>query len=217
MRLTKAIDLVGPAGRLEAVLMLPKQPPVAAGVVCHAHPLYGGNLNMKVVFRAARTLQRLGVAALRFNFRGVGLSQGAHDGGRGELDDVRAAVDELEARFPRLPLVLGGFSFGSTLALRAGMADPRARALFALGFPASFVSDTAFLSESGKPVLFIQCENDPYGPGDVIRDLIGGLAGPPSVVILPGGDHLFSGRLGELEEALGAWMRERPWQREGGS
>ncbi len=207
----KAIELVGPAGRLEAVLMSPRQPPVAAGVICHAHPLYGGTLNMKVVFRAAKTLQRLGVAALRFNFRAVGLSQGVHDEGQGEQDDVRAAVDELQTRFPGLPLIVGGFSFGAAMALRAGARDPRVGALFSLGFPATLISDTSFLDEGSKPRLFIQCENDAFGSGDAIRGLVEGLPEPRSVVILPGGDHLFTGRLDELEQALGAWVGRSPW------
>ena len=211
MRLTKAIELVGPAGRLEAALMSPGQPPVAAAVICHAHPLYGGTMNMKVVFRSARTLQRLGIAALRFNFRGVGLSQGVHDEGRGEQGDVRAAVDELQTRFPSLPLIVGGFSFGAAIAFRAGGQDPRVEALFALGFPATLISDTSFLDAVRKPRLFIQCENDEFGSGDTIRDLVEGLPEPRSVVILPGGDHLFDGRLDELEQALGNWVSRSPW------
>ena len=145
--------------------MRPDGDPVAAGVVCHAHPRHGGVMHFKVVFRAARALQHAGVAALRFNFRGVGRSEGVHDEGRGEQDDVRAALDEAERRCPGLPLVLGGFSFGSSMALRVGCGDPRVRALFALGFPLSMVPDTSFLSGCRPPRLFVQGEQDEFGSG----------------------------------------------------
>src|SRR6266542_4033721 len=139
--------------------------PRAAAVVCHAHPLQGGVMHFKVVFRAAKALQAENVAALRFNFRGVGRSEGRHDEGRGELDDVRAALDELARRFPGLPLLAGGFSFGSVMALRAGCADPRVRALFALGFPMTMVRDPSFLQACTRPRLFVQGENDAFGSG----------------------------------------------------
>src|SRR2546427_9126100 len=115
----ESFDVAGPAGRLESILMYPEVPPQAVAVVCHAHPLQGGIMHFKVVFRAAKALQHEGVAALRFNFRGVGRSEGVHDRGRGEQDDVRSALDEAEQRFPGLPLLLGGFSFGSSMPLRA--------------------------------------------------------------------------------------------------
>ena len=115
--------------------MRPEAPPVAAAVVCHAHPLHGGMMHFKVVFRAAKALQSAGLAVLRFNFRGVGRSEGVHDHGAGEQEDARAALFEMEDRFPGLPLVLGGFSFGSAVALRVAARDARVRAVFALGYP----------------------------------------------------------------------------------
>ncbi len=121
--------------------MRPEGPPVAAAVVCHAHPLHGGMMHFKVVFRAAKALQSAGLAVLRFNFRGVGRSEGAHDHGAGEQEDARAALFEMEDRFPGLPLVLGGFSFGSAIALRVAARDARVRAVFALGFPLRMVDD----------------------------------------------------------------------------
>jgi alpha/beta superfamily hydrolase len=205
------METAGPAGRLEAVLMIPDGEPVAAGVVCHAHPLHGGIMHHKVVFRAARALQEQGLPALRFNFRGVGTSDGTHDDGRGEQEDVRAALDELERLYPGLPLILGGYSFGSIMALRVGVHDPRVRAMFALGFPADRLPDTSFLDGSGKPRLFVQGEDDEFGSGGTIEALAATLPEPRSVVVIPASDHFFTGKLDELEKGVADWLAGRPW------
>lgn len=207
------MEIAGPAGRLEAVIMTPDEEPMAAGLVCHAHPLHGGIMHYKVMFRAARALQAQGLPALRFNFRGVGTSEGAHDNGRGEQEDVRAALDELERLYPGLPLVLGGYSFGSLMALLVGADDPRVRAMFALGFPIDRVSDTSFLNGSGKPRLFVQGEGDEFGSGAKIEALAEQLPEPRAVKVIPGGDHLFTGKLDPLENAVSEWIAERPWER----
>jgi uncharacterized protein len=207
----ETFDIAGPAGRLEAILMHPAGPPVAAAVVCHAHPLFGGIMHFKVVFRAAKALQEQGVAALRFNFRGVGRSEGTHDQGVGEQDDVQSALDETSRRFPGLPVVLGGFSFGSVMALRVGTRDPRAAALFALGFPLSSVSDTAFLGGVTKPRLFVQGEHDQFGPADRLRGVVEALPEPRSFVAVAGTDHFFTGQLEALQQIVSDWAGERPW------
>ena len=212
MSTNETFDLAGPAGRLEAILMLPDQPPQAAAVVCHAHPLQGGVMHFKVVFRAAKALQAEHVAALRFNFRGVGRSEGHHDEGRGEQDDVRAALDELSRRFPGLPLLTGGFSFGSVMALRAGCADTRVRALIGLGFPMTMVKDPSFLEACTRPRLFVQGENDVFGPGPALRDLVAKLPEPKTMVVVPEADHFFSGQLEPMQEAVRAWAATRPWE-----
>jgi alpha/beta superfamily hydrolase len=212
MRLTKPLEIAGPAGRLEALLTIPPQSPVAAAVVCHAHPLYGGTMHMKVVYRAAKALQQHGVVTLRFNFRGVERSQGVHDDGRGEQDDVRAALDELQRLFPGIPMILGGFSFGSAMALKVGLGDGGVQAVFAIGYPISLVTDSSFLQDGRKPRLFIQCERDQFGPGDVLRDLVEKLPEPSSLIVVPGCDHLFTGHLDELEEALASWISKHPWE-----
>jgi alpha/beta superfamily hydrolase len=208
----ETFDLAGPAGRLEAILMHPEAEPVAAAVVCHAHPLQGGIMHFKVVFRAAKALQRQRVAALRFNFRGVGRSEGTHDLGRGEQDDVRAALGEMERRVPGLPLVLGGFSFGSSMALRVGAADPRPRAVFALGFPAGMITDASFVGAVRAPRLFVQGEKDDIGPPGVLSALVERLPEPRRLVVIAGADHFFAGKLEELEETIAAWAAERPWE-----
>ncbi len=209
--MNESFDFEGPAGRLEAILMNPTSAPVAAAVVCHAHPLHGGVMHFKVVFRAARALQSAGVAVLRFNFRGVGRSEGTFDDGRGEQDDARAALDEMERRFPGRPLVLGGFSFGSVVALQVGARDPRLRALFVLGYPATFIEGGVPLDGGGKPRLFVQGENDQFGSGDAIRTLLEPLAEPRSIVVVPGTDHFFHGRLDQLQGAVSTWAEQRPW------
>ncbi len=169
-------------------------------------------MQMKVVYRAAKALQQHSIAVLRFNFRGVGLSQGEHDGGRGEQDDVRTAVEEMATRFPNLPLILGGFSFGSHMALMVGTSEPRIKALFAMGFPVSLIPDLSFLRRDRKPKFFVQCDEDQFGPGDQIEELVTKLSEPRSLVVVPGGDHLFTGRLDELERALGEWIGGAPWE-----
>jgi alpha/beta superfamily hydrolase len=164
-----------------------------------------------VVFRAAKACQARGLAALRFNFRGVGRSEGVHDHGNGEQGDVRAALDEMERRFPGLPLVLGGLSFGSVMALRVGASDSRVRALFALGFPLDRVEDLSFLQEGKKPRLFVQGSDDQFGSGARLLDLVSRLPEPRSGVVIPESDHLFSGQLDKLQEALDSWLAGRPW------
>ena len=207
----ESFELAGPAGRLEAILMTPDGPPVAAGVVCHAHPLHGGIMHFKVVFRAAKALQQNGVAVLRFNFRGVGRSEGRHDDGRGEQDDVRAALAEMGRRFPRLPIVLGGFSFGSTMALRVGCADPGVSALFALGLPLLMVPDRAFLESCRLPRLFVQGEHDQFGGAGPIRELVERLPEPRTLVVVAGADHFFGDHLDELQQVVSSWAARRPW------
>ena len=117
-------DLRGPAGRLEAILNTGREDTLYAAVVAHPHPLGGGTMHNKVVYHAAKAFASFGMPVLRFNFRGVGLSEGKHDGGPGEIDDVRAALNWMDAKF-RLPLLFAGFSFGANVGLRAGCGDAR--------------------------------------------------------------------------------------------
>ena len=207
----ESFDMAGPAGRLESILMHPEGDPVAAAVVCHAHPLHGGMMHFKVVFRAAKALQHHGLAVLRFNFRGVGRSEGTHDDGRGEQDDVRAALDEMARRFPTLPQVLGGFSFGSVMAARVGGTDPRVRALLVMGFPLRSVQDTAYLDGVTKPRLFVQGERDEFGNAEAIRARVEPLAPPRELVVVPGADHFFTAHLDALQAAVDGWAAGRPW------
>ena len=216
--MNESFDLGGPAGRLEAILMNPSSEPVAAAVVCHAHPLHGGMMHFKVVFRAAKALQSAGLAVLRFNFRGVGRSEGAYDGGRGEQDDARAALDEMVRRFPGRSLVLGGFSFGSVVGLHVGAGETRVGGVFVLGYPATFTDPTAVveppasLDAGGKPRLFVQGEDDQFGSGEALQRLVEPWPEGRSVVVVPGTGHFFDGRLDELQGAVCTWAEGRPWE-----
>src|SRR6266446_611434 len=128
--------LKGPAGRLEAILWTPSaatRPPLAA-VVCHPHPLFGGTMHNKVVYQVAKSLDALGIPVLRFNFRGAGLSEGEHDRGRGEVNDVRAALNWLDSQF-HLPIIFCGFSFGTVTGMRAACGDERVAGIISLGTP----------------------------------------------------------------------------------
>src|SRR3954451_14286845 len=128
------VDLFSSAGRLEA-LYRELQDPAGVAVVCHAHPLGGGTLHNKVVFRAARGLENANVATLRFNFRGTGTSAGTHDAGEGEQDDVMAAIQWAQKKHPGLPLIVGGFSFGAWVASRVACEIAMVRAIFLIGTP----------------------------------------------------------------------------------
>src|SRR5271165_3337635 len=155
----------GPAGRLEALLEEPEHSePRYAALVCHPHPLYGGTMHNKVVYRMARGLRKTGAVVLRFNFRGVNLSDGEHANGVGEIDDARAALEFLRARYPDLPWMLGGFSFGSRVALRLGCSlQPAPQLVLAAGFPTRR-EELGYLGQCGVPKVFIQSTHDEHGP-----------------------------------------------------
>jgi len=211
---TQTFEFRGPAGRIEAILNLPSAgtPPQAAAVLCHAHPLHGGMMHFKVIYRAAKALQSRSLAVLRFNFRGVGLSEGVHDGGRGEQDDARAALSEMERRFPGLPLLLGGFSFGSAMAARVAVDDRRVKAVLILGFPITRLDSTADLGLVRQPRLFVQGSEDEFGSGPAIRSLVSGLPEPKRLAVVEGADHFFTGRLDELQAPIEDWAAHRPWE-----
>jgi uncharacterized protein len=211
MPTSESFDFAGPAGRLEAILMSPDAAPVAAAVVCHAHPLHGGMMHFKVVFRIAKALQEQRLAVLRFNFRGVGRSEGVHDDGRGEQDDAIAALAELERRLPGQPLVMAGFSFGSVVALRVAAREPRVRAVAALGFPLVRFGDAATLQAPRQPRLFVQGERDPFGAADALRALVDPLPPPKELVVVPEASHFFDEKLDAMQAAVSAWAARRPW------
>lgn len=155
-------------------------------------------MHTKVVFKVAQTMQALGIPALRFNFRGVGHSTGTYDEGRGETDDVRYALDFLSRRYPGLPVILAGFSFGSWVGLRVAANDDRVQAMVGLGVPArSFDGDT--LQGCHKPKLIIQGTEDDLAPFKLTEQWFEQVSPPKSLVAIQGADHFFQGRLEEVQ------------------
>jgi len=163
-------------------------------------------MHTKVVFRAAKAALSEGIPALRFNFRGVGRSEGTFDKGLGEMDDVRAGLDYLSTRFPKAPIFLMGFSFGSGVGLRVGAEDDRVAALVGLGLPVESY-DYSYLSGSPKPKLFIEGTNDVYGPRMKVEKLVSTFAPPKTLRWIEGADHFFTGHLDEVQEAIQSFLR----------
>jgi alpha/beta superfamily hydrolase len=194
----------GTAGRLEGIYR-PVDVPRAAAVACHPLPTHGGTMHNKVVFRIAKAFERTGHSVLRFNFRGVGRSQGTFSNGRGEAEDVRAALDWLAARHPGIPLAVAGFSFGSSVGLPVGAADSRVERIVGVGIP---IDRFPFeeLNRNTRPKLFVQGDRDQYGPLDALRTSLEGVGRPWDLEIIAGADHFFAGRLAELERAIAAWL-----------
>jgi len=191
----------GPVGRIEAILKEPPDPVKRAVIVCHPHPLFGGTMHNKVVFRIARAFQQAGFAVLRFNFRGTGRSEGAHDDGRGEQDDLRAAIRFIETKYPQADLWLAGFSFGAAVMLRACGEDVRARALVAAGTPVSKY-DFSRVSGCDKPKLFVQGALDEFGSAEDLKKFVATVQGVNELKIIEGADHFFEGHLPELFQAV---------------
>ena len=198
-------------GHLEALLKEPEDEPHGAAVVCHPHPLHGGTMHTKAVYRAAQALNEAGLVALRFNFRGVGASTGSYEEGIGEQGDVAAALDWLFERYPSLPIVCGGFSFGSMVGLTVGVRDDRVDGLLGLGLPIENLGyDFSYLGETSKPVLVVQGENDEFGSGAAVAEALAPLGSHVTLVRVPDSDHYFTGRLDALREAVRGYFLSGP-------
>lgn len=207
---SRSLFIAGPAGRLEAILWTPTRAgtPVLAAVLCHPHPLFGGTMHNKVVYQAAKSLDALGIPVLRFNFRGAGLSAGHHDSGQGERGDVQAAIDFLAAQFPAVPLLVGGFSFGSWVGLQAGCGDARVQELLGLGIPVNS-SNFAYLASCAKPKLIVQGTNDEHGAWEKVEEIVARMPGETRLVFVQDANHFFVGRLDQLDLAITNWLLER--------
>ena len=206
----------GPAGRLEALLNAGADHATHAAVVCHPHPLFGGTLHNKVVFHTMKALNSFGFPVLRFNFRGAGLSEGEHDHGKGEVEDVRAALEWMDAEY-HLPMIFAGFSFGAAVGLRAACADPRVTAVIGLGIPVAPVAAGTedprvytfeFLQDCSKPKLFVSGARDQFGPRAKLEALVASLPEPKKLVVIEGAGHFFEGRLRELRDAIESWIKD---------
>lgn len=196
-------ELKGPAGRLEALLDEPAGKPRAAVVFAHPLPTHGGTMHTKAVYQGTKGLVRAGCAVLRFNFRGVGGSDGAFDGGEGEKGDFSAALDFMAARYPGLPLWAAGFSFGSWIALETGAVDPRVTALIGIAPPVTKAGyDFSNTKQSTKAKFFVQGEGDDICPLEDMWKFYGALPEPKELVVIDAADHLFDGHTTEVGEAL---------------
>jgi alpha/beta superfamily hydrolase len=192
----------GPAGRLEALLEEPEDAaPHTAALVCHPHPLGGGTMHNKVVYRIARALRRRGLVVLRFNFRGVGLSEGQHGNFVGELDDTRVALDWLRTRYPDLPFALAGFSFGARAITRIGCAGEGAEWMLAAGYP-TVHGPADYLERCTVPKTFILSTHDQYAPRAEFERLYAGWAEPKRLEWIEAADHFFAGALDAFEDAV---------------
>ena len=198
------VDLPGPAGRIEGLLETPASPRLAA-LVLHPHPLFGGTMHNHATYQIAKAALQAGGATLRIQFRGVGLSEGTHTGGPGELADARAALLWLSGRFPGLPLFTAGMSFGSWIALRLGCAEPDVEGILAVGL-ASRTLDVGFLPTCPKRVAAVQAARDEFGSVDEVAALMEGPAERRRLAIVEGATHLFLEDLPALRrECASAW------------
>jgi uncharacterized protein len=201
-RRIESLFVAGPAGRLEALLEEPEhEAPVEAALVCHPHPQFGGTMHNKVVYRIARGLRKTGCVVLRFNYRGVNLSQGEFAEEIGETEDARAALDELRRRYPELPVMAAGFSFGSRVVLRLSAQEPAIQRVIAAGFPTR-IAERGFILDVRVAKYFVQSTNDQYGPSADFIPFYETLPAPKHLDWVEASDHFFAGALDEFERVV---------------
>lgn len=191
-------------GKLEAILKEPSGDSKGVALVCHPHPLGGGTMHNKVVFRAAAGLIDAGLTTLRFNFRGVGASTGDHEEIAGGREDVGFALEFLANEYPGQEITLAGFSFGSRTGMEVGMNDDRVVRLISIGTPVDKYGDYEFLTAVRKPILFVHGDKDEFGSVDNVRKLVGQIPGAELIVFENSG-HFFDDHLNELREAVRDW------------
>jgi alpha/beta superfamily hydrolase len=191
-------------GHLEAILKEPAGEPRGVGLVCHPHPLGGGTMHNKVVFRAAAGLLDAGLVTLRFNFRGVGASTGVHAEVEGGKEDVRDALAFLQSEYPGEEITLAGFSFGSRAGMQVGMSDDRVVRLISIGTPVDKYHDYEFLTRVAKPILFVHGDRDEFGSVDNVRRLVSEIP-TAELVVFENCGHFFDEHLNELRETVKNW------------
>lgn len=222
--MSRSVNLSGPAGRLEALMNEGAPDAAFAALVCHPHPLGGGTFHNKVVYHAMKVLNDpawgLGWPVLRFNFRGVGLSEGVHDG-EAESEDVLAAIEWLKNEYG-IPLVVVGFSFGAAMAVKAccgrgasvpiGSTGANVGALVLLGLPTRADGRDfryTFLKDCTIPKLFLSGDRDNFAPAEQLAQVAADAAEPKRLVLIPGADHFFTGQLEPMQYALSSWLKEQ--------
>lgn len=206
-------------GQLEAILKGSRTGDIrGVGLVLHPHPLGGGTMHNKVVFRAAAALNDAGLVTLRINFRGVGQSTGTHDEGNGERDDVRAALDYLGQNYANQEITLCGFSFGARVGLEVGLSDERVVRLISIGTPVDKY-DFSFLEQCRKPILFVHGDHDEYGNVDRLRELVAQIAAhaPAELRVIEGAGHFFDNQLDELKRVITEWIGSESEERTAGN
>ncbi len=198
-------------GKLEAILKEPKGEVKGVALVCHPHPLGGGTMHNKVVYRAAAGLIDAGLLTLRFNFRGVGNSTGEHDDGKGETQDVLDALSFLTENYPNQPITLAGFSFGSRVGMEIGMNDGRIVRLISIGTPVDKYRDYGFLENLSKPILFVHGDNDEFGSVETLNELVAKVSAvtDTSVKIFQNCGHFFDEHLTQLRNVIHDWTLEK--------
>ncbi|HJX00021.1 MAG TPA: alpha/beta fold hydrolase [Terriglobales bacterium] len=204
----QSLFIAGPVGKLEGLLNAGRPDAAYAALVCHPHPVHGGTMHTKVVYHAAKALNSFGLPVLRFNFRGTGLSEGKHDQGRGERDDISAALDWLERKYS-LPIIFAGFSFGAATGLKTCCPDPRVVGLIALGTPLLVqerLYTYSYLGNCTKPKLMISGDHDQFAPADNLRRIFALAAEPKEFVLVEDADHFFAGKLPLMRDAISEWL-----------
>ena len=202
-RRIESLFIAGSAGKLEALLEEPDdQEPREAVVICHPHPQHGGTMHNKVVYRLARGLRRSGAVVLRFNYRGVNMSEGKYDNGIGETADARSALEFLRSRYPQLPFSIAGFSFGSRIALQIGCDVPGVTRVIAVGFPAASYGQIPGLGQCPIPRTFIVSDHDEFCPEALMLAFFDRLTGPKQLIWVNSDNHFFSGALEQFEESV---------------
>ena len=198
-------------GQLEAILKEPRSEAKGVGLVCHPHPLGGGTMHNKVVFRVAAGLIDAGLITMRFNFRGVGASTGAHEEIEGAKEDVRDALDYLSTIYPGQEITLAGFSFGSRSGMEVGMNDDRVARLISIGTPVDKYDDYDFLLDVRKPILFIHGDQDEYGAAENVQVLFNEVAKntDAELIIVENSGHFFDEHLDELRKAVCEWTERQ--------
>jgi uncharacterized protein len=197
-------------GKLEAIFKEPDNNLSLKGValVLHPHPLHGGTMHNKVVYRAARALNDAGFATLRINFRGVGQSTGTHGYGQGEMEDIQTALDYITEHHADNPILLAGFSFGARFGLEVGVSDPRVSRLIGIGTPVNMY-EFDFLNECKKPLLLVHGDQDQFGDVSKLQTIAAQIPKEANVEIkiIKGAEHFFEGHLEEMMEAITKWAK----------